>query len=74
MNPIELAKKQLDGKTKQKQYESITSAKYVITGVLKDGKRFKPIYTDIPQHYNIWQGTLWQLVDGKRKKVKDYIN
>ena len=48
--------------------------KYVITGTLKSGKRFKPIHTTTPQHYNIWQGTLWQLVDGKRKKVKDYIN
>lgn len=49
--------------------------KYVITGTLKDGKRFAPIYTDIPQHYNIWKGTLWEILEnGKRKKVKEYFN
>lgn len=40
---------------------------YVITGILKNGKRFKPITTMFPWHYNIWQGTIWKLIDGKRK-------
>jgi len=50
------------------------SRKYVITGVKKDGTRFDPIHTDHPQHYNIWKGTLWEIVEGKRKKVKEYKN
>ena len=44
-------------------------AKYVITGVLRNGRRFNPINTDTPQHYNIWRGTIWKLVNGKRKLV-----
>lgn len=50
------------------------NSKYVITGTLKNGQRFKAIYTDTPQHYNIWKGTLWKLEGGKRKKVKEYYN
>jgi len=46
---------------------------YVITGYDRAGKRFKKI-THYPQHYNIWKGSLWQLVDGKRKLIKRYYN
>ena len=46
---------------------------YIITGKDKDNKRFV-ISTTTPQHYNIWSGTLWKIVDGKRKKVKEYYN
>jgi hypothetical protein len=50
-------------------------SKYVITGILRNGKRFKPIYTDYPKHYNIWHGTLWKLLEnGKKKKVAQIIN
>ena len=48
--------------------------KYVITGVLKSGKRFDPIHTNTPQHYNIWNGTIWKIVDGKRKKIRTIYN
>lgn len=49
--------------------------RYVITGVDRSGKRFKPIYTNTPQHYNIWKGTLWEILpDGKRRKIKEYYN
>lgn len=48
---------------------------YVITGVDRSGKRFAPIHTTTPQHYNIWKGTLWMvLANGKRRKVKEYFN
>lgn len=53
-------------------------SKYVITGTLKNGKRFAPIHTDNPQHYNIWRGTLWRIsgksLRGKelRTKIKEY--
>jgi len=46
---------------------------YRITGVDKSGKRFTPIITTNPQHYNIWRGTLWQLYDNNiRKLIKRY--
>lgn len=48
--------------------------KYIITGILKNGKRFKPITTNTPQHYNIWQGSIWELVKGKRKLIKRILN
>jgi hypothetical protein len=47
---------------------------FVITGRDAYGKRFKAIHTNTPQGYNIYQGTLWQIVNGKRKKIKDYFN
>lgn len=50
---------------------------YVITGIDRAGKRFSPIYTFTPQNYNIWKGTLWEIVDkgtGKRKKIREYFN
>jgi hypothetical protein len=46
--------------------------KYVITGKDKSGKRFSPITTTTPQHYNIWSGSLWELINGKRKLIKRY--
>lgn len=49
--------------------------KYVITGRDRSGKRFAPIHTDTPQHYNIWQGTVWEVTeDGKRKRVREIYN
>ena len=45
---------------------------YVITGIKRDGKRFKPIHTHTPQHYNIWKGSLWGIVNGKRKLIRRY--
>ncbi len=47
---------------------------YVITGKLYNGKRFLPITTTTPQHYNIWQGSIWLIKDGKRKLVKRINN
>lgn len=47
---------------------------FVITGIDKSGKRFSPIHTDTPQHYNIWNGTIWKIVEGKRKKVRTIYN
>lgn len=49
--------------------------KYIITGIDRSGKRFKPIYTNTPRNYNIWRGTVWEILpDGKRKKVHEYFN
>ena len=44
--------------------------RYVITGKDRSGKRFTPIHTATPQHYNIWEGSLWEIVDGKRKLIR----
>ena len=50
-------------------------SKYIITGTLKNGRRFSPIHTDTPWHYNIWRGTLWEKLDNdKRRRVKTYYN
>jgi hypothetical protein len=48
--------------------------KYVITGTLVNGRRFTPITTETPQHYNVWKGSLWKLVNGKRKLIHRYYN
>jgi len=32
---------------------------YCITGILKNGRRFKPLYTNTPQHYNIYGVALY---------------
>ena len=49
--------------------------KFKITGVDRCGKRFKPIYTNYPKFFNVWQGTVWHtLPDGKIKKAYDIIN
>ena len=43
--------------------DQLTNKKYVITGrYYNSNKYFSAIYTDTPQHYNIWNGTIWELV------------
>ena len=61
------------------KFDQVTERKYVITGTLRNGRRFKPIYTNIPQHYNIYHGTIWKLVEGEdglkhRKKMVEIWN
>jgi hypothetical protein len=59
---------------KELQKVKIVNRSYVITGVDKSGKRFKPIYTNTPQHYNVWKGTIWNNEGGKRKLVATINN
>lgn len=48
---------------------------YIITGTDRHGKRFKPIHTATPWHYNIYNGTVWTTdSNGKRRKIKEIIN
>lgn len=54
-----------------KDPDKLNITEYVITGTLRNGKRFTPIHTTTPQHYNIWKGTLWGIVDGKRIKLRN---
>jgi len=59
----------------QKEELNTKKKKYVITGTDRNGKRFDPIHTNTPQHYNIWRGSLWELKEnGNRKLVKRYYN
>lgn len=61
-------------KLHKKHYPSL-HANYIITGIDRSGKRFKPIYTNTPQCYNIWRGTVWkQLENGKRKLLYRIYN
>jgi len=48
---------------------------YIITGVDCKGKRFNPIRTQTPQHYNIYNGSIWNLqANGKRRLIKRIYN
>lgn len=48
---------------------------YVITGKLANGRRFRPIKTNQPQNYNIYQGTIWEVQpNGKRKRIATVWN
>ncbi len=47
---------------------------FVITGKLRNGKRFEPIHTTDYRNYNIWNGTVWRVMpDGTRKLVKRIV-
>lgn len=52
----------------------MSNTKYKITGTLVNGRRFYPIFTNTPQHYNIYKGTLWIEVNNKWKKLITYNN
>ena len=48
---------------------------YKITGVDRNGKRFKPIYTNFPKHFNIYCGTVWNILpNGKLTKAYNVYN
>jgi len=60
---------------KKRPITFISERKYKITGHLKDGKQFSPIFTDTPQHYNIWCGTVWlHDMKGKYTKIRSIYN
>lgn len=51
------------------------TTEYVITGILKNGRRFAPIHTNTPGCYNIWRGSIWRInSEGKRKLIKTIYN
>ena len=49
---------------------------YVVTGVGRDGKRFKIRTCSFMQMQmvNVWQGSKWKVVDGKRKLLQRVYN
>lgn len=55
--------------------ESKPAKEFVITGTDRNGKRFNPIYTNTPNYYNIYRGTVWKLLSsGKRKRFYQVFN
>jgi len=53
------------------------STKYVVTGVLANGKRFKPMYFDRliwAFSINLWRGSVWEEVNGKRRLIRRVYN
>mgnify|MGYP003637360261 CR=1 FL=1 len=60
-------------KIKDKKPES---GRYIVTGLDARGKRFS-IHTDNYMHamgYNLYRGTVWELKNGKRKRIKSVYN
>lgn len=50
---------------------------YVVTGVLKNGRRFKPMeYSSLSSALciNLWRGSVWEVKNGKRKRIKSVYN
>lgn len=50
---------------------------YEITGVRKDGRRFRPIVTVNEIHaraFNIWKGTLWKCTNNGRVRIHTWSN
>ena len=50
---------------------------YVVTGILRDGKRFRLQYADkaTALSINLWCGTVWEVDErGKRKRIKAVYN
>lgn len=44
--------------------------KYIVTGILVNGRRFKAIHTTNRLYafgINLYRGSVWEVVDGKRK-------
>lgn len=53
------------------------SPTYLITGVLRNGRRFrKNCGTSLAyaRAHNVWRGTLWQIIQGKRRRIFTWDN
>jgi hypothetical protein len=63
----------------RKGEDNTMSKTYVITGTLRNGKRFKPIETSNKMHamgINLWNGSVFEkdTATGKRKLIKRVVN
>lgn len=56
----------------------MSEVKYVVTGKTTDGRRFKRTFDENGFRWammiNLWQGSVWQETDGKRKLLKRVWN
>jgi len=53
------------------------TTKYIVTGTLRNGRRFKRIETSDRMHamcINLWSGSVWEVKQGKRKLIKRVCN
>lgn len=50
--------------------------KYIVTGIDRYNKRFRLTYSNkiIALSINLWQGSVWESIDGKRKLIKRVYN
>lgn len=70
MNPLT---KNQDGSI---SWDSLPGDRYLATGVLRNGKRFRGIagtYQTI-RNINLWRGTKWLVRDGHRYKIQSVYN
>jgi hypothetical protein len=50
---------------------------YIVTGVLRNGKRFKSMIYKEPMwalSINLWHGSVWESIDGRRRLLKHVDN
>lgn len=55
----------------------MNKSKFVVTGVLVNGRRFSPIRTSNPMiadSINLYRGSVWEIINGKRKLIKRVWN
>lgn len=54
----------------------MNEVKYVVTGVDRQGKRFKLTYSNClyAMSINLWRGSVWQETNGTRKLLKRVYN
>ena len=50
--------------------------KYDVTGIDRNGKRFSMTYSNQRQALaiNLWQGSVWKVINGKRRLIKRVYN
>lgn len=55
----------------KRRYNTPSGRKYQITGITRDGRRFSPINTNMPANYNVWSGTIWEVMpNGQRRMIQ----
>lgn len=60
------------GIVRQREWDSEPGDKFLVTGVLRNGRRFPAIETDnwrYANEINLYRGTKWLVRDGKRHKI-----
>jgi len=53
-----------------------TAKTYAVTGVTVHGKRFSLLFDNLfhAMHINLFRGSVWEVVNGKRKLLKRVYN
>lgn len=56
--------------------KELPESRYIVTGVTRTGHRFR-VETESLIHalgINLWKGTVWEIVEGHRKKIRTVSN